>query len=75
MAGREGIIQSQVIRSRRGQVPALVALYRTGAPWFTSSTSFANPTITVTRSLTNSFAGVAPRDAARILAALNTLAS
>jgi glycerol uptake facilitator-like aquaporin len=30
--------------------------------WFTSSTSFANPAITIARSLTNSFAGIAPRD-------------
>ena len=39
-----------------------VALYITAAYWFTSSTSFANPAITVARSLTNSFAGIAPHD-------------
>jgi glycerol uptake facilitator-like aquaporin len=43
-------------------VPASVALYITAAYWFTSSTSFANPAITVARSLSNTFAGIAPRD-------------
>jgi glycerol uptake facilitator-like aquaporin len=43
-------------------VPASVALYITAAYWFTSSTSFANPAITVARSLSNSFAGIAPAD-------------
>ncbi|WP_019834440.1 aquaporin [Sphingomonas sp. PR090111-T3T-6A] len=45
---------------RPGQVPASVALYITAAYWFTSSTSFANPAITIARSLSNSFAGIAP---------------
>ena len=43
-------------------VPASVALYITAAYWFTSSTSFANPAITIARSLTDSFSGIAPRD-------------
>lgn len=51
------------VRQRPTQVPAAVALYITAAYWFTSSTSFANPAITVARSLTDSFSGVAPRDA------------
>jgi glycerol uptake facilitator-like aquaporin len=50
------------VRSRPHWVPASVALYITAAYWFTSSTSFANPAITVARSLTNTFAGIAPRD-------------
>lgn len=50
------------VRSRREWVPATVGLYITAAYWFTSSTSFANPAITVARSLTNTFAGIAPRD-------------
>jgi len=50
------------VRSRREWVPATVALYIIAAYWFTSSTSFANPAITVARSLTNTFAGIAPRD-------------
>jgi glycerol uptake facilitator-like aquaporin len=48
------------VRHRPGWVPASVALYITSAYWFTSSTSFANPAITVVRSLSNSFAGIAP---------------
>jgi glycerol uptake facilitator-like aquaporin len=43
-------------------VPATVGLYITAAYWFTSSTSFANPAITFARSLTNTFAGIAPHD-------------
>lgn len=50
------------VQFRRAWVPATVALYITAAYWFTSSTSFANPAITVARSLTNSFAGIAPAD-------------
>jgi glycerol uptake facilitator-like aquaporin len=43
-------------------VPASVGLYISAAYWFTSSTSFANPAITFVRSLTDSFAGIAPGD-------------
>lgn len=50
------------VRHRPQWVPAAVALYITAAYWFTSSTSFANPAITVARSLTNTFAGIAPLD-------------
>lgn len=50
------------IRHRPDQVPAAVALYIMAAYWFTSSTSFANPAITVARSLTDTFAGIAPID-------------
>jgi glycerol uptake facilitator-like aquaporin len=50
------------VRFRRDWVAPAVALYITAAYWFTSSTSFANPAITVARSLTNSFSGIAPRD-------------
>ena len=50
------------VRFRREWVPASVALYITAAYWFTSSTSFANPAITVARSLSDTFAGIAPRD-------------
>ena len=48
------------VRYRPSWTPATVALYITAAYWFTSSTSFANPAITVARSLSNSFAGIAP---------------
>ena len=50
------------VRQRLQWVPASVALYITAAYWFTSSTSFANPAITVARSLSDSFAGIAPGD-------------
>lgn len=50
------------VRFRREWVPASVALYIVAAYWFTSSTSFANPAITIARSLTNTFAGIAPHD-------------
>jgi glycerol uptake facilitator-like aquaporin len=49
-------------RHRPVWVPATVALYITAAYWFTSSTSFANPAITVARSMSNTFAGIAPHD-------------
>ena len=48
------------VRHRPQWVPATVALYITAAYWFTSSTSFANPAITVARSLSDTFAGIAP---------------
>ena len=50
------------VRHRPNWVPASVALYITSAYWFTSSTSFANPAITIVRSLSDSFAGIAPHD-------------
>jgi glycerol uptake facilitator-like aquaporin len=51
------------VRHRPVWVPASVALYITAAYWFTSSTSFANPAITIARSLSDTFAGIAPHDA------------
>jgi len=50
------------LRHRPQWVPASVALYITAAYWFTSSTSFANPAITIARSLSDTFAGIAPQD-------------
>ncbi|HJQ17299.1 MAG TPA: MIP/aquaporin family protein [Allosphingosinicella sp.] len=50
------------MRHRPASVAASVALYISAAYWFTSSTSFANPAITVARSLSDSFAGIAPHD-------------
>jgi glycerol uptake facilitator-like aquaporin len=41
-------------------VPYAVGLYITAAYWFTASTSFANPAVTIARSLSNTFAGIAP---------------
>jgi glycerol uptake facilitator-like aquaporin len=42
--------------------PALVGLYISAAYWYTASTSFANPAVTIARSMTDSFAGIAPAD-------------
>jgi len=57
------------VKYRRDWVPASVALYITAGYWFTSSTSFANPAITVARSLSNTFAGIAPHDVPAFLVA------
>jgi glycerol uptake facilitator-like aquaporin len=48
------------IRHTPNAVSYLVGLYITSAYWFTASTSFANPAVTIARSLTNSFAGITP---------------
>ncbi len=50
------------IRFAPDRVPTSVALVIIAGYWFTSSTSFANPAITIARSLTDSFAGIAPAD-------------
>ena len=47
-------------RFRADTVPVAVGLYITAAYWFTASTAFANPAVTLARSLTDSFAGIAP---------------
>jgi glycerol uptake facilitator-like aquaporin len=57
------------VRHRPTWVPATVALYITAAYWFTSSTSFANPAITIARSLSNSFSGIAPDSVPSFVAA------
>lgn len=57
------------IRVNKSWVPASVGLYISAAYWFTSSTSFANPAITVARSLSNTFAGIAPADVIGFVAA------
>ena len=49
-----------VSRIRPEATPAAVGLYITAAYWFTASTSFANPAVTLARGLTDSFAGIAP---------------
>ena len=51
------------IRHRPEAVPYAVAVFIVAAYWFTASTSFANPAVTVARSLTNTFAGIRPQDA------------
>jgi glycerol uptake facilitator-like aquaporin len=52
-----------VVRYRIEAVPFAVGLYITAAYWFTASTSFANPAVTIARSMTDTFAGIAPGDA------------
>src|SRR5262249_18488733 len=48
------------VSQRPESVPYAVGLYITAAYWFTASTSFANPAVTIARSLSNTFAGIAP---------------
>lgn len=50
------------LRHRPAAIPALVASYIFAAYWFTASTSFANPAVTLARSLTRTFAGIRPVD-------------
>jgi glycerol uptake facilitator-like aquaporin len=50
------------IKFEQRAVPWLVGLYITAAYWFTASTSFANPAVALSRSLTNTFAGIRPID-------------
>ena len=56
-------------RRRSESVPLAVGLYITGAYWFTASTSFANPAVTVARALTETFAGIRPADVPGFIAA------
>ena len=56
-------------RSRPTVTPFAVAAYITAAYWFTSSTSFANPAVTLARAATDTFAGIRPADAAGFIAA------
>jgi glycerol uptake facilitator-like aquaporin len=57
------------VRSRPAAVPFAVGAYITAAYWFTASTSFANPAVTLARSLTNTFSGVRPVDVPAFIAA------
>ncbi len=56
-------------RSRPSSAPFAVAAYIAAAYWFTSSTSFANPAVTLARSLTDTFTGIRPRDTPYFIAA------
>lgn len=56
-------------RTRPSLVPVAVGAYITAAYWFTASTSFANPAVTLARSFTNTFAGIRPADAPGFMAA------
>jgi len=57
------------VRYRPAAVPALVGLYIAAAYWFTASTSFANPAVTIARSLSDTFAGISPSSAPAFLLA------
>jgi glycerol uptake facilitator-like aquaporin len=56
-------------RFRPSTIPFAVGAYITAAYWFTASTSFANPAVTIARSLTNTFSGIRPIDVPWFLAA------
>ncbi len=66
-----GLLTLILFGARRGSphLAAAVAVYIVGAYWFTASTSFANPAVTIARSLSNTFAGIAPADAPAFMAA------
>jgi glycerol uptake facilitator-like aquaporin len=66
-----GLVLLILLAARRQAptLPAAVAVYIVGAYWFTSSTSFANPAVTIARSLSNTFAGIAPADAPAFIVA------
>jgi glycerol uptake facilitator-like aquaporin len=57
------------VRRRSTAVPFAVGAYITAAYWFTSSTSFANPAVTLARAATNTFAGIRPADAPAFIVA------
>jgi glycerol uptake facilitator-like aquaporin len=57
------------VRTRPSIVPFAVGAYITGAYWFTSSTSFANPAVTLARSMTDTFSGIRPDDVPGFIAA------
>lgn len=57
------------LRYKKDFVPATVGLYIASAYWFTASTSFANPAVTLARSFTDTFAGIRPSGVAAFVAA------
>lgn len=68
-AGLVAVVVTLVLRGQQGWVPAAVGLYIGSAYFFTSSTSFANPGITIGRMFSDSFAGIAPASAPAFIAA------
>ena len=56
-------------KHRPQATPAIVGLYIAAAYWFTASTSFANPAVTIARSLSDTFAGIAPASAPAFITA------
>jgi glycerol uptake facilitator-like aquaporin len=75
-----GLVLIVLGHRRKEDAPWMVAAWIGAAYWFTSSTSFANPAITIARSLTNTFSGIRPADVlgfviAQIAGALLALAA
>ena len=64
-----GLVAVILLAGKRPALPALVAFYIGAAYWFTASTSFANPPVTIARMFTDSFAGIRPMDAPLFIAA------
>jgi glycerol uptake facilitator-like aquaporin len=62
MSARGAAAREALSRFKSEATPVAVGLYITAAYWFTPSTSFANPAVTIARALTDSFAGIAPGD-------------
>ena len=58
-----------MVRRRAADVPYAVGAYITAAYWFTASTSFANPAVTLARAASDTFAGIRPVDVAPFVAA------
>ncbi len=58
-----------LVKSRPDAIPYAVGLYITAAYWFTSSTSFANPAVTIARGFSNTFAGIDPSHVAAFIVA------
>jgi len=75
-----GLVMVVLLNQSRAQlIPGLVGLYIGAAYWFTASTSFANPAVTLARAFTGTFSGIAPGDVApfvlaQVLGALAALA-
>ena len=68
-AGLVFIIFTAIAQKSEAKIPVLVGAYISAAYFFTSSTSFANPAVTVARTLSDSFAGIAPGSVAPFIAA------
>lgn len=63
------LVIASVAKHRKEAIPYAVGAYITAAYWFTASTSFANPAVTIARSMTESFAGIRPSDVAGFIGA------
>jgi glycerol uptake facilitator-like aquaporin len=68
-AGLVFIIFTAITQKAEAKIPVLVGAYISAAYFFTSSTSFANPAVTVARTLSDTFAGIAPSSVAPFIAA------